>query len=602
MVIQARRAVRVPAWATRSARGLSSIPGLRPAARNPWVHVLLIAALCSTITLTSGIASYDVFVTSIILIYVISAYGLNVSAGLLGQLNLGQGAVFALGAYTTGVLVTEDKLPLIAAVPLSAVAGAILGIIMAVPGSRFGNIGVAMMSLGYTLILQDFITSGNRLTGNGTGLVGIAGPLVSGSAAGPSAIFILTLVCACLAYIGYYYLRTSHIGRCCLAVRTDEIGAAAQGIPSYWLRVLGFSIGSAVGALAGSLYALTTAVVSPGAFGIQLSVLFLLMVILGGAGTRLGPMLGALVIGLLPFALASHPSLNNYIYGALLLLVARVLPRGVFSRTAAPVRKMHRKRSLPPGAERSAEARDVADSADLINARAVTRSFGGIKAVADINLTVASDEVVGLVGLNGSGKTTMANLISGFYSIDEGEIYLNGQRVDQFRSYQRAMLGISRTFQVPKLFLDLSVAEHFELARRQAVAATGGSLEHAALEFLRSVGIESQSPKEVRSLSHGQRRFLEIAMAVVRRPAVVILDEPAAGLGSDEIDRVISLVEELRSRSIGVIIIEHHLDMIQQICDRVAVMHRGRMLWFGPTNALRDSPAVREAYLGVGIQ
>jgi ABC-type branched-subunit amino acid transport system ATPase component/ABC-type branched-subunit amino acid transport system permease subunit len=590
------RAVRAPAWVARTAGKLGSLPGVTGTASRPWLHALAGAAVLAAFAITSGISSYHVFELSVILVYVISAYGLNVSAGLLGQLNLGQGAVFALGAYTTAVLVTQGKFPLVAAVPLSAVAGALLGIIMAAPGSRFGNIGVAMMSLGYTLILQDFITSGRKLTGYGNGLFGIAAPLISGSPAGPWTIFILTLILACLAYVGYWYLRTSHIGRSCLAVRTDEIGAAAQGIPSYRLRVLGFSLGSALGALAGSLYALTTTVVSPGAFGIQLSVLFLLMVILGGAGTTVGPLLGAAVIGLLPFLLASHPAINGYIYGGLLLLVARVLPRGIISRTGAPVRRRPRG-PLPPQV-----LQDERGNQSRIEIKAVTRSFGGIRAVDSVDMTVGGREVLGLVGLNGSGKTTMANLICGFYRIDSGRIFLNGSRIDELRPRQIAMRGLSRTFQVPKMFPDLSVAEHIELARRKAVASPDSVLEDSALAFLMAVGVDSQSAREVRSLTHGQRRFLEIAMAVLRRPTVVILDEPAAGLGSDEIDHVISLIEQLRNRAVGVVIIEHHLDMIRQICDRVAVMHMGKMLWSGPTSALHASDVVREAYLGVGVE
>lgn len=290
-----------------------------------------------------GFNSFHAFLLTTALVYAIAALGLNVSAGLLGQLSLGQGAAFGVGAYVAAIVTTRYGWPIIGALPLGAAAGLLLGLIMGAPASRIGLIGLAMTSLGYTVVFGD-LTTGLTITGGPSGIPNIQGRLIPGvGVIGPAAIFIVVLTVATATYALCWSIRSSHWGRSCIAVKNNDIGAAALGISPYRHRVVGFGIGSAIGAVGGVLYVYVTGVVSPDSFGISLSLMFLLMVVIGGAGTVVGPVLGASLIGVLPLLLTSYPNISSYIYGGVLIVVVRLLPRGLIPRTGMRVRERRHK-------------------------------------------------------------------------------------------------------------------------------------------------------------------------------------------------------------------------------------------------------------------
>ena len=587
-----------------TAKSVLATPGARAAkavVSNPFVHSFATAAVALLLGITFIPNSYLIFVLTILFIYAIAAYGLNASAGLLGHLNLGQGAVFTVGAYTTAILTSYHHVALLFSIPAAIVPGAVLGLIMAAPSSRFGHIGLAMMTLGYTLLVQDLILNVPGLTGGGNGINGIAGHLLPGSSAVASqtTLYVVVVGCLVLVYLGYWYLRISHLGRSCLSVRGDDIGAKAIGIAPHSLRLFGFAVGGGVGALAGGLYALVSQTISPGATGTQLSILFLLMVAVGGAGTRLGPVIGVAIVGTPQFALSAYPGLDIYVYGGLLIATALLLPNGIISRTAAPIWR-------PSSAKRRSshaigfEIADPPESRDAIRTKELTRTFGGVAALHDLSITLRRGEILGIIGPNGSGKTTLANVLCGFYPPTSGQVFLNGNPIGGQSATKIARLGLARTFQVPRLFPQLSVAEHFELARRQAISGDpSAALESAHRFFIDETGLgEDRERREVRYLTHGQRRFLEIAMSVTRQPSTLILDEPAAGLAPGEIDALISLLRTLQAQDVSILVIEHHLAMVRELCNRVVVMELGQALWAGSPHDLEETEEVRQAYLG----
>jgi branched-chain amino acid transport system permease protein len=413
-----------------------------------------------------------------------------------------------------------------------------------------------------------------------------------------------------VVYLVHWWLRVSSWGRQALAVRNDESGAVALGISQYKMKVVGCAIGTGIGAIAGAMYSYSISAISPDAFGVQLSLLFLLMIVIGGAGTRLGPVFGGALLGLIPIYLAQYSPLNVYLYGVLLIFAVRLLPRGIVWRTGAPVgltgltgrsRRSARPQTddvrVPDGAN---EFPARPSDGECLSVRDVSRSFGKLQALSHVSLTLKSGHTLGIVGPNGSGKTTLLNAISGFYRPDEGEILLAGEPISRLSPNKIAQRGVGRTFQVPRIFTSLTIDEHLALARTHVVRASDVH-EELAMEYLGSVGLLGRrSRTEARGLSHGQNRFLEIAMAILRGPEVLLLDEPAAGLSAAEVDQLSELMANIVVSGMSIIVVEHHIEMVRNVANEIAVLHLGEVLWQGPPDQLTESEAVRTAFLGAG--
>ena len=587
-----------------------SLPAVLRPLRHPLVHSTLALAGVSLWMSAEGFLSYNTFVAQLVCIYAIATMGLNIPGGYGGALSLGQGAAFALGAYTTAILASKEAWPFWATLPLSVVVGLAFGVALGAPAGRLGVIGLAMVSLGAGLVLTDLILELDDLTGGPAGLANVL-PLatfgddgLSGLATSDWLLSALVLGSAYIAYLAHWWYRVSPRGRALIAIRDNELGAAAIAVSPYWERLLAFGVGSAFGALAGGLFAYQSLFVSPESMTVQLSILLLAMMILGGAASRVGPIIGAAILGVVPLSLDQWPHVNVLVYGSMLILIPLLRPRGILSRSAVAVREPVAE--APGAAELAAAVRPAAGF--VLSARGLTKSFGGVHAIENVDLDVRAGEVVGLIGPNGSGKTTLLNVLSGFYSPDGGTVMLQGRDTTGMPVSRAARIGVARTFQTPKVFPDLSLSEHMRLAREHPIAGSTEPMRAAAVtaaaRLLRVAGIDVRradtAAQEARSLSHGQLRFLEVAMAIQRAPSLLLLDEPAAGLSSDEIagleEVVSSVAQEL---GMGVIIVEHHLDLVRSLADAVVVLNVGRVLWQGNPADLERSDLVREAYLGI---
>ncbi len=593
--------------------GLTTTQAKRIGAQ-PLAHTTVVTALIIAIGFKVGPGSYYGYLMTIALLYGIATIGLNIPAGMLGQLSLGQGAAMALGGYTAAILIVNDHWPLLPALVACLAVGFVVGVLMAIPAARLGVIGLAVVTLGFTLIVSDGITGLSGLTGGPNGKSGVEAPLISGADLTSNSLFVVVTITCALAYLVHWKIRVSRFGRSCLAVRDEELGATALGISSYRHIVAGFAIGSAVGALSGGLYGVVATIVTPDLFGIQLSVLILLMVIFGGPGTQFGPVVGATVIGLLPILLASHPTFSVYAYGLILIVAMRLLPHGVIRRTAAPVQsgaRLLRGRRIPrpTAGESSAHAPAAPDASVtaapdasvpaqvILQTKDVSRSFGGVIALSNADLTIHRGEVVAVIGSNGSGKTTLLNVVCGYYRAQGGQVLLADRDITLARPRVIANLGVSRTFQVPKVFPSLSIEEHLALARSRAAHPRSQVFEDIAQKFLGATGLLDNPGQEARTLSQGALRFLELAVAILRAPDVLLLDEPAAGLSAEEMGRLKELIEDLSACSVGVALVEHHLDWVRSIADRIIVMHLGEQIWAGAPDDLLRSEIVRDAYL-----
>ncbi|MFC5822167.1 branched-chain amino acid ABC transporter ATP-binding protein/permease [Nonomuraea harbinensis] len=607
----------MPGLAQRMNRGLhdaservAATPFGRPVVHAPLVFGLLLVAYA-----VQGPGSFATYTILTILIYGIAVLGLNIPAGFGGALSLGQGASFAVGAYTVGALTVDNGWPFWATLPVAALVGLVFGLVLGAPAGRLGEIGLALISLGAVLITLDLIVALDGITGGVTGLSPIG--LITGFGAEPTyslwLLPVLVTASALVAYLLHYAVRVSLIGRSAMATRDEPIGATALGISGYRSKVVTFTLGSGFGAYAGGLFAYMAQYISPDAFTAHLSILLLAMVILGGAGSIYGPLLGAVILVLLPQALAAYAHVNTIIYGATLMAVVLLRPSGLISRTAAPVRdRLRASADDPSGAEEREKPEPAAAAERIRNAgpdaglqvRGISRSFGGLKALDSVSLGVRPGEVLALIGPNGSGKTTVINVVTGLYPAEEGRIVLDSEDITRLKARRITELGVARTFQTPKTFPGLSVAEHLFLAKRLQPPGqvVGEDLDPWVRRLLKLGGIDPDDPRmmarETGQLGHGQLRFLEIAMAIRHSPRLLLLDEPAAGLSQIEMQGLEQVTRELADLGIAVIVVEHHLDLVTRLADRVVVLELGKVLWEGRPDELMDAEAVRVAYLG----
>jgi len=566
---------------------------------SPLGHGSIAAALLIAAIGHWGTSSYLAYMVLLVCIYGIAALGLNVPAGMLGQLSLGQGAAFGLGAYAAAVLAMDYGHSVIVCLALATLIGGVLGVIMAAPSARLGVMALAIVSLGFTLVMQQLIILFRSITGGADGRYGLTAPLLQGQVKmSPDQLGALIVLVLLMCYCAHWYFRSSTVGRTLIAIRDNEIGAASLGIGTYAWIVFAYAIGSAIGALAGACYAFLNVSVNPDSFGTPLSVLFLLMVIAGGAGTQFGPLVGSIVVGLIPILLSAHPNIQPFLYGAFLILTVRLMPRGIIRRSAAPVYGYFRgNRSREAATGLSPAVRDA--TAPVLEVKGLERHFAGITAIKDISFSLAKGEVVAIIGPNGSGKTTVLNTICGIYPPHGGSVVLNGRRLDGLSLAKIASAGIGRTFQVPRLFQGLSVKETLVLAQQRAHGGFAKTNVDTIFGFLAQIGLQEQHfQREVRELPHGQLRMLEIALAALRGADILLLDECAAGLSAHEMDLMLVLLRKLAKTGTSIIIVEHHLDLVRAIADKVYVMNIGRMLWSGKPEALEESAEVRAAYLG----
>jgi branched-chain amino acid transport system permease protein len=390
-----------------------------------------------------------------------------------------------------------------------------------------------------------------------------------------------------------------------MAAKNDAIGARAAGISAYRTQLVTFAVGSGLGAVAGGINAYVISYVNPSAINVDLSFLFLAMVVLGGAGSRVGPIVGAAVLGGLPIWLAKYPNANVLVYALVLLVIVRLRPRGLIGQTAVRLGRVRHGRGHAPTAEAPAAAPAEVGTTPIIACREVTKTFGGLVAVRDVSLELAPGSIVAIVGPNGSGKTTLLNMLSGYYAPTSGSIEIAGRPISRVRRGLVARQAASRTFQTPRIFGDLSPAEHLRLATTYAIATrdAGARAEFEALgaSLCRELGVPMERAERAATLSHGQLRFLEIAFAIARGPRVLLLDEPATGLAASEIDLLCQAMRSVVSLGCTVVLVEHHLEMVSAIADHVVVLNLGSVLWQGAPADLANSEIVRDTYLGVSV-
>ncbi len=577
----------------------------RPAA-GVGAALLLLAALAPLAGLDAGSAAEKLQLA-------LAATALGFVVGVGGMPSLGQGAFMAIGGFASALLRVKAGVPGVVAVPLGAVAGGLAGVVAGAALVRLRAVFVAVTTWILTWLVALALVAFPRLSGGSQGLV-----LDDGL--GAVRHYELALALLALCALGFAALASSPFGVRLFAAAQRPAAAAALGAPSGRLRLSAFVGAAAVGGLAGGLAVDLAGVADPNAFGPFLSFELLVAVLLGGARTALGPAAGLgiyLLVAQLGHLLGRAEGVDAARYDP---MIAAVLLLAALAFGGEGVVPELRRRLFPAGRPAApvpaAAAPSVAPaSVPVLAATGLAKRFDGFPALDGLSLELATCRIVAVVGPNGSGKTTALRLLSGAMEPDAGRIVLEGEDVTSLDAHARAERGIVRTLQSTAVFGRSTALENalvgaavgevdagpvralFATPRAGAAAAAA---RERALEALDRVGLAWAADVPAAELRAADQRALMIAAALAARPRVLLVDEPSAGVGAEEVARLVSLLGKLRDEGLALLVVEHNLRLVRGAADRVVVLAAGRVVADGDPDTVAADPEVRRAYLGGG--
>jgi branched-chain amino acid transport system ATP-binding protein len=536
------------------------------------VYALVFAA---AFVFTLQANSYYVFIMATLALTAIVGVGLNVLLGLSGQVSFGHVGFYALGAYTVAVLTVAAQWSFWAALPAAALVAAVTGALLALPAVRVRGPYLAMVTIAFGFIVEHVAVEWRGLTGGQNGIMGIAPP----AGFGERGMALMAIVVAAAATWGYSFFSKTHFGSAMRAVKDAEVAAESIGLAPVRVKTAAFAISALCAGIAGALFAPLSGFVTPSTFAFSQSILFVLVVMIGGAGYVAGPLVGAAIVVLLPEVLAGLAEYRLLFFGALLLVVLWIAPDGVVG-SALKIFLKHRARPAGTGGNGFVPGPKAA-----LAVRGLSISFGGVRAAQDIAFDAQPGQVTSLIGPNGAGKTTVLNMLSGFYRPDAGTVGIGNIQVQRLPAWRIARTGVARTYQTTQLFGSMSVADNLAIA--------SGKPELAAF-----VGYAGDLDARAADLPHVDKRLVEIARALATRPSLLLLDEPAAGLSAEDKAKLARLLRRIADAGVAVVLVEHDMSVVMGISDRVVVLDAGVRIASGTPAEVQSDPAVRKAYLG----
>jgi branched-chain amino acid transport system permease protein len=547
------------------------------------------------------------------LFWIVLATSWNILSGYAGYFSFGHGAFFGAGVYTSATLAAKFNWPFLWTLPVAALVAAAIGVgvgavVFRVRGVR-GEV-FALLTLAVTFVLATIV--GNTPIDGGPGVYLNAVPVPGIGPSPTSSLYLMMLVAAVATLLVSWAIRHSRFGAGLFAIHDDEDAAEVMGVPTYRWKLAALAVSCALAGLAGGIHALFISYVTTAeTFNLTVPLTVVLMSILGGTRHWAGPAIGAVAITCLLFAFTGgeYAVLGKGAIGLILVIGILFMPEGVMG-------KLRRKRAVTPQPVSAQVAAGEAGtipavpaqastatrtSEVLLEVRSLSKSFRGLKALSNVSLQVRKGEILGLLGPNGSGKSTFINVVSGHYLPNGGEVWLGGRNIAGLPAHEIARAGIARTYQIPRPFSQLSVLDNVAVA---AMYAGDGlpSLEAGRreamqwLEFTHLAGKAQSLPGE---LNLHQRKFLELARALASRPKLVLLDEVLCGLTPTEIQSAVEQIRRIRDQGTTIVFVEHVMDAVMALTDRLVVFDQGAMLAEGAPREVMQSAAVMSAYLGV---
>ena len=552
---------------------------------------------------------YALHVLVMVCLYTILASSFNLLIGFAGLFALSHAAFFGVGAYVTAILSATYGVPF----PIPLIAGifivAALGVIIALPALRIGGDYLVIVTLALQIIVTTVLLNWTEVTGGTDGIRAIPRIELFGWALDTPGRFLpLAVVAATICFAIAWRLGASPFGRALKAMRDNEQAVQAIGKDVVAMKLSVFAIASALASVAGALYAHYVTFVSAESFTVELTIYLLAMVIIGGTGNLFGSLIGAVVLAVLPELLKfveMPPDVadktRQILYGLLLIVMLRLRPQGLLPESASA-----RHNDAPP--ERPPVALPLA-GAPLVGS-GLSKRFGGIVAVSDVDIEIPPGRITGLIGPNGAGKTTAFNLLTGFLQPDQGTVSYGGRSLSGLKPHRIVDAGVARSFQDLKLFTGMTVLENVLVA---LPGQSGDRLRNVyfapwrvrreerahlaqAMSILEFVGLQARAGDLASDLSYAEEKLLVVARLLATGAQALLFDEPLSGLAPDALARVMPIFKRLAESGRTLCIIEHNLDVIRELCTQVVFLDEGRRLAMGTPEELMRDPELSRRY------
>jgi branched-chain amino acid transport system permease protein len=583
---------------------LSAAARFRARVPGPLVPLLVAGLLLPLVPYVYELTSYTLNIFMQAVTFAIAVLGLAVVLGYTGQFSLAQAAFFGIGAYAVGLGTVVYGLGFWSALLIGVVIAGAFGFVLGLTTLRLGGHYLAMITISFQQIFDLVMLNWVEFTRGPDGIAGIPRPSAFGLVVSDDKAYLL--LCAVVLYViafALWWLPDTRLGRAMKAVRENDLAAEVTGVDTLRVKVIAFTISAALAGVAGALYAAGFAYISPDNFNFGRSVEFLTMVLLGGSRSPFGAGLGTVLLILLPEWLRFLKQIYLAAYGLAVILIMVFMPEGIWGLIVAAWGRLARPRQVPMTAVSPLRLDiPVSDPAPILRLEGLEKHFGGLKAVDGVDLQVARGKVHALIGPNGSGKTTILNVLNGIYKPTGGRIFVEGEDVTGKSPHDRAARGVGRTFQNIRLFPALSALENVMVGgqrRHNPIEPGDAALRERALAALDFVGMREKAEVVVKNLPYGHRRLVEIARALAGHPKLLLLDEPAAGLNQTEKQELTELLKRLRgAHGLTILLIEHDMRLVESLSDTITVLNFGKKIAEGtPAEVLRH-PDVVAAYLG----